>query len=102
MHLIQILLPLYDNAGAELPAELFERTRQELIDRFGGLTAYTRAPAKGLWQEDATTTVRDDIVIYEIMADTLEEAWWRKYRGTMEQRFRQEAIVVRAQAIRLL
>lgn len=102
MHLIQILLPLYDNAGAGLPAGLFERTRQELIDRFGGLTAYTRAPAKGLWQEEASTTVRDDIVIYEIMADALDGAWWREYRGTLEHRFRQETIVVRAQAITLL
>ncbi|WP_194724132.1 hypothetical protein [Noviherbaspirillum malthae] len=102
MHLIQILLPLYDNADASLPTELFEKTREELIDRFGGLTAYTRVPAKGLWQEDASTTVRDDIVIYEVMADTLDEAWWRKYRRTLEQRFRQEAIVVRAQSITLL
>lgn len=102
MHLIQILLPLYDNTDDPLPAGLFEKTREELIDRFGGLTAYTRVPAKGLWQADASTTVRDDIVIYEVMADTLDEAWWRDYRRALEQRFRQEAIVVRAQAITLL
>lgn len=102
MHLIQILLPLYDNASVPQPAELFEKTREELIGRFGGLTAYTRAPAKGLWQEDASTTLHDDIVIYEVMTESLDDAWWRTYRGMLEQRFRQEAIIVRAQPITLL
>lgn len=102
MHLIQILLPLYDNAGAQQPAELFEQTREDLIGRFGGLTAYTRAPAKGLWKEDASTTKRDDIVIYEVMTESLDEAWWRTYRGNLEQRFQQEEIVVRAQSVKVL
>ena len=30
MHLIHILLPLYDNAGAPLPRELFTKVREEL------------------------------------------------------------------------
>jgi hypothetical protein len=106
MHLIQILLPLYDNSGTQQPGELFDKTREDLIGRFGGLTAYTRAPAKGLWKEDGSatgsTTMRDDIVIYEVMTDSLDEAWWRTYRGLLEQRFRQEAIVVRAQRVTLL
>ncbi|MEC4721880.1 hypothetical protein RY831_22180 [Noviherbaspirillum sp. CPCC 100848] len=102
MHLIQILLPLYDNAAAPQPAELFGKTREELIGRFGGLTAYTRAPAKGLWQEDASTTMNDDIVIYEVMTESLDNAWWHTYRGILEQRFRQEAIIVRALPLTLL
>lgn len=102
MHLIQILLPLYDNAGSPQPGDAFEKTREELISRFSGLTAYTRVPAKGLWKEDASTTMHDDIVIYEVMTETLEEPWWRSYRGRLEQRFQQESIIVRAQAITLL
>ncbi len=49
MHLVQILLPLYDNAGAPLPRALYDRVREELSRRFGGLTAFTRSPAEGLW-----------------------------------------------------
>ena len=102
MYLVQVLLPLYDNDGQLLPRELHIRVRVELAERFGGLTAYTRAPAEGLWQEGAAGTRRDDIVIYEVMTARLCVRWWRDYRGGLEARFKQEQVVVRAQQIRLL
>ena len=97
MYLIQLLLPLYDNDQQELPQALFEQVRAELVTRFGGLTAYSRAPLRGLWQEDGEHTVRDDLVIYEVMAPQLDRVWWRRYRRLLERRFRQESMVVRAQ-----
>ena len=96
MQLIQILLPLYDNAGEPLPAELFTEVRQELADRFGGLTTYSRAPAQGLWKDEGETH-HDDIVVFEVMAAQLDAAWWREYRRTLETKFRQREIVIRAQ-----
>ena len=48
MVLIQLLLPTRGAAGGEGLAQLAE-TRQELADRFNGLTAYLRSPAKGWW-----------------------------------------------------
>jgi hypothetical protein len=102
MHLIQVLLPLYDNAGEPLSRDLFRAVAGELTDRFGGLTAYTRAPAEGQWKEGADTTTRDDIVVYEVMADRLDRAWWRDYRAGLEARFRQDVVVVRAQSVTLL
>ena len=101
MYLIQILLPLYDNSGAPLPHELFGTVRGELARAFGGLTAFTRAPAEGLWRDEGETR-RDDIVIFEVMTERLDEGWWRSYRGELERRFRQEMIVIRAQETRLL
>ena len=102
MHLIQVLLPLYDNNGRPLPKELFRTVAAELTDRFGGLTAYTRAPAEGRWKDGPATTARDDIVIYEVMADRLDRDWWRQYRTDLEGRFRQEQIIVRAQVVEVL
>ena len=102
MYLIQLFLPLYDNDGVAMPHELFGQVRSEMVDRFGGLTAYSRAPANGLWQEKGGDTVRDDLVVYEVMAEDIDEAWWCNYRRTLEQRFRQEKLVVRAQPVRLL
>lgn len=102
MHLIQVLLPLYDNAGERLPRNLFKTVASELTEHFGGLTAHTRAPAAGLWKEDAQTTTRDDIVIYEVMADRLDRDWWRDYRSGLETRFRQDVVVVRAQMVEVL
>ena len=101
MHLVQLLLPLAAADGARLPPALFAAVRQELVDRFGGLTAYTRAPAKGLW-EDGGGVERDDIVVYEVMAAQLDRAWWAGYRTDLCERFRQQELVVRAQAIELL
>ena len=101
MHLIQILLPLYDNGGAPFGAEHFRPVREELSNRFGGLTAFTRAPAEGLWDDDGKRH-HDDVVVYEVMADELDREWWRAYRATLEKAFRQDVILMRAQAIELL
>jgi hypothetical protein len=102
MHLVQILLPIHDNAQEPFPRDEYSRVRKELTERFGGLTVYTRAPAEGLWKLNDNHTSRDDIVIFEVMASELDASWWRKYRHELEARFRQDVIVVRAQQTRLL
>lgn len=101
MHLVQILLPLASADGDRLPQALFGAVRQELVDRFGGLTAYTRAPAKGLW-EDGGDVERDDIVVYEVMVEQLDRSWWAGYRAQLCARFHQRELVVRAQGTELL
>jgi hypothetical protein len=102
MHLVQILLPLHDNAQASFPREEYSRVRKELTERFGGLTVYTRAPAEGTWKLNENHTSNDEIVIFEVMAPQLDHEWWRKYRHELEQRFRQDVIVIRAQQTTLL
>lgn len=102
MHLVQILLPIYDNEGGRLPKEEFRRVQDELTSRFGGLTAFTRAPAEGLWKEGAEEPTRDEIVLFEVMADAVDRGWWRSYRADLERRFRQETIVIRVQDIEVI
>jgi hypothetical protein len=102
MHLIQLFLPLYDNHGAPQALSLFSAVRSELIACFGGLTAYTRAPAHGLWKRDANDVCQDDIVVYEVMASDLDVDWWRGYRQALCQRFQQRDMIVRAQPCELL
>lgn len=102
MHLVQILLPLYDNEGQAIPQLYFRRVSAELADRFGGLTAFTRAPAEGQWKDDSAGTTHDEIVIFEVMLKDLDRAWWGEYRGELEKRFRQEEVVIRAQEIEQL
>ena len=95
-YLIQLLVPVFDNDGQPFARELFAATRRELMDRFGGLTAYERAPAKGFWQEEDGAVVRDDVLMFEVMTDAIEREWWAGYRRTLEKRFRQDEIVARA------
>ncbi len=102
MHLVQILLPMHDNAQEAFPAEGYERVRKELTERFGGLTVYIRAPAEGLWRQNENHTSMDDIVIFEVMANELDTDWWRDYRQDLEARFRQNLVLVRAQQTQLL
>ena len=103
MHLIEVLLPLYDNEGQPLDRTLFSQVAGELTERFGGLTAHTRAPAAGLWKPDPTdTATRDDIVIYEVMTETVDAARWTNYRRKLEARFKQEQVVIRSLRVDLL
>ena len=71
-------------------------------EHFGGVTAFTRNPAEGLWKEGGEDPARDDIVIFEVMADWLDRSWWRGYRTELERRFEQDEIVVRACEVELL
>lgn len=96
MYLVQILLPLYDNKGHAFAASDYVQLRSELADQFGGVTAYTRAPARGVWKDDSGETTRDDIVIFEVMTEELDRAWWTGFRKEMERRFRQDSVIVRA------
>lgn len=102
MYLIQLLLPLYDNDQQALPKSLLRSVSDELIERFGGLTTYSRAPAHGYWLEDGENAVHDESVVYEVMVDELDRQWWAGYRAELERRFRQKALVVRAHSLTLL
>ena len=98
MYLIEILLPTSDNEGGRFPRQEFDRIRDELTERFGGVTAFLRAPAVGLWESEDGHVRRDELVILEVMVEALESTWWQDFRQRLEQQFRQEEIVVRATA----
>lgn len=102
MHLIQILLPLYDNDGKPFTQDEFLKVRDELSERFGGITTYMRSPARGIWKETKESTVHDDIVIYEVMTADMDREWWRKYREQLTESFRQDVLIVRASEVELL
>lgn len=102
MHLVQILLPLADNQGRSFPEALYSQVRQELLQRFGGLTAYARAPARGLWQDTGGGVDSDDVMVVEVMVDRLDRPWWGAYCKELAQRFRQQELIARAQVIERL
>jgi hypothetical protein len=88
-------LPLYDNDGQRFGVAEFDRVRDELAKKFGGVTAHRRSPAEGLWKEGSEVS-RDDVVTYEVMVETLDRRWWADCREALERRFRQEKIIARA------
>jgi hypothetical protein len=76
---------------------LFRNVRSELLEQFGGVTVFSQAPATGLWTDAGGETVRDDVVVYEVMTVALDRPWWWGYRRVLEGRFGQEELVVRVQ-----
>ena len=66
-----------------------------------GLTAFSRSPAQGT-TSDGGKTIHDEIIVFEVMTETLDAAWWRSYRLQLERDFRQDEIVVRASTVTLL
>ncbi|MBL0729810.1 hypothetical protein [Piscinibacter sp. HJYY11] len=104
-HLVQLLLPLFDGTGAAVPKAAFDDVRETLVARFGGLTAYSQSPARGLWKDEDRSTdepVKDVIVVYEVMVEDLDPQWWAAYRQALAQSFGQKELVVRALGIQPL
>ena len=101
MVMIQLLLPTSGAPSAEGLAPLAE-TWRELVDRFRGLTAYLRSPAKGLWTAPDGHTELDDVVMVEVVTDTFDRAWWQTYAAMLAERFGQETIHVRAVPVDML
>jgi hypothetical protein len=102
MHLVQFLLPLYDDDGRAFGRAPFDGVRAELTERFGGVTLYLRSPASGAWKDDGGEVERDEIVMVEVMDHSLDREWWAGYRLELEERFRQDEVVVRALAAQRL
>lgn len=97
MHVVEIFLPLTRRDGSEQPRDIFAALRRELVDRFGGLTAFTRAPAEGLW-DDGDGVERDRIVIFEVIAAELDRAWWSALKARLERDLGQDELLIRASA----
>ena len=101
MHLIEILLPLVDDERKPIADDLYDRLAEQLTDKFGGVTSFTRAPAEGRWR-DGGTTDHDDIVVLEVMTETIDRAWWSQLRLRLMKEFKQEDVVIRSSLIERL
>jgi hypothetical protein len=102
MHMIHLLLPLHDNNRRQFEPQQFQIVRRELTERFGGVTAFLRSPAVGLWKEDDETVSRDEVVMFEILSDRFDEHWWQEYRRKLEADFKQDEILIWAVEVKKL
>jgi len=102
MKLLQLFLPLYDNQGHAFPKAYFDHIREDLAKNFGGVTAFVRSPAVGVWENDNGAVCRDDVVLFEVIVDAVDRDWWSSYRRGLERQFSQDTILVRATEIDLL
>jgi hypothetical protein len=101
MYLIQLLLPDDSPVSPDRDSRI-TTTRAELIDRFGGITAYVQTPALGEWLAADGAKERDRVVMVEVVAPRFDRDWWRSYVATLASRFEQEAIHLRALQVEML
>jgi hypothetical protein len=99
--LIEVLLPPKDNKNRRLPDAVFRHVQETFTRKFGGFTAFDRTPASGM-NEQGGLRHRDEIVIYEVLALSLEREWWSNYRVQLETEFQQDEVVIPAFAMERL
>lgn len=102
MVLVQFFLPVFGNQGQPCPKALFDEVRAELTEVFGGVTAFVHSPAVGAWESDTGAVCRDEVMLFEVMSPTLDRQWWQRYRSTLEERFGQDEVLVRATLVETL
>ena len=102
MHLVQLLLPTRDRTGTPFPAATTVQTRVELVEQFGGVTAYLRSAAAGAWVNDDGILERDEVVMVEVLVETFDLTWWREYAGRLAERFGQDEMHIRAMPVTLI
>jgi hypothetical protein len=101
MYLVQFLLPVPAEPTDPYLASVAS-VRDELTSQFGGVTAYERSPASGVWAGDDGRVVHDRVVMVEVEVPVLDRRWWSGYRSDLARRFGQEAIMMRAIAVESL
>ena len=102
MVLIQTLLPVSASRPDSEADERVRETRRELVDAFGGMTAYLQTPAQGVWTSPDGERERDAMVLVEIVTEHFDRSWWQAYAQKLAARFHQDVIHVRALAVDVL
>lgn len=89
----EILLPIKFNDGSPVPEELFLEIRNELIEKFGGLTSSPpSSPAVGWWKDPKDPkgmVYRDDMLIYRVTTIQDEDDFFKEYKTVLAVRFKQ-------------
>ncbi|MBW9117650.1 hypothetical protein JNB88_28930 [Rhizobium cauense] len=89
-YLVQILLPISEQRHM---AQQLSAIKEELTERFGGVTMYINA-AEGLW-DDGDDVQQDRIAVVEVMAPAIHRPWWKAYKYQLQSTFDQDEVVIR-------
>jgi hypothetical protein len=97
MHLVQLFLPLRDNAGDAFPRAMFDQVREELTDRAFRWRHRVRALARrgrlGGRRRRCPPRRRDPAGGHD---------GWTRYRQDLQQRFDQDEVLIRATVVEKL
>jgi hypothetical protein len=69
---------------------------------FGGATAFSRAPAAGLWRSQEGREEADNVVVVETMSEELDAPYWRELQRELEERLDEAEVLIRASKVLVL
>ena len=92
MQEFDIYLPTKNEDGSGVDADEIARIKETLVKAFGG---YTHFPQKseGAWRVGGVT-LRDEITIIRVLDDGSAKFDMVDFKKTLEQRLRQEAVLI--------
>ncbi|WP_084239939.1 hypothetical protein [Pedobacter africanus] len=73
-----------------------------LIDKFGGVTVYSRNQVKGFWKPGEGKAVEDELLVFEVMCLKIDPAFWDKLKLRLLKIFKQDSLIIRCSKIELL
>jgi hypothetical protein len=98
-----IYLPLTTNEGQSIPRKRFVAVEQELVERFGGITAQRREfPLQGIWQGETRLYV-DEVIIMTAL-DFRRRGSGRfiaRLKGTLIRDFEQIEVLITESSLRV-
>jgi hypothetical protein len=90
----EILLPLRFNDGRPVPDEAFNKTREDLLARFEGLS-WVPHPVQGIWRHEGTTYEDATVRVVIDVEDTAENRqFFVEWKPTLLRRFDQLEIYI--------
>ncbi len=90
----EIYLPLSYNDGSIVEKEKFNLTRDELIERFGGLTSTPPGfPLLGWWHSPQGV-MEDNIVMWRVVTENDDDVFFLEYKQMLKRRFIQEEVFI--------
>ena len=94
----EILIPLYDNAGAPIAPEKIWGVFAEIFSKYGACRTQPLAPHLGWWVEEAesSTVYKDWTLMFAIDVDPTEEniTWFRNLKQQLAATFNQLEIYI--------
>ncbi|MBM4166499.1 MAG: hypothetical protein FJ218_06240 [Ignavibacteria bacterium] len=100
----EIFLPILYNDGSEVEQEKFDVVEQELVERFGGVTAVQRQfPLRGIWRGEKQTYL-DKIVVFTVVdfSSGRSNEFFEDYKEELKHRFQQEEILITAHDLTII
>ena len=79
------------NDGSTIEPEKFHETKEELVNRFGGLSIIPKS--QGIW-EGSGIIYEEDNVIFQVDFEGDEADFFKDYKEILKKRFEQEEIYI--------